>query len=696
MLNSPLSKPVTVFLIFVLCASALPGMEPPPGVAPPLDGQNGQKSLVDFFQPVEPTDGLVHGDIWGTENVLPRDINNGLEDSTMQNWCYWDGKIVKDDDQKYHLYASRWSQSLPHSKGWNKGSKGIHAVSNNLLGPYKDLGMAWPHWNQGSGHNVVGLRMHDGRYAMISSEVTPGNVFVSDSPTGPWEHLGPLQVDPNGFPGGLARYNELNDGAVRAGTVGHMANVMIIIRPGGRYMLIARYCAPMISDDGILGPYKILADKAWKGLASIPQYKMEDPTVWYSDGLYHIVVNFHGQDTTYHLTSEDGIHNWTDRGLAFHKDKEIFRYADGVRNRWSTVQRPTVYTEDGLVKCFNFSVIDVHKGRDRGDDDHGSKIVIVPFDGAAFNKHIRAVVEKENRAIAATPAPAPWQSGDLGKVPTTGNTGYHDQFQTFRVRATGNDWDQSEDAFRYVYQKMQGDVSATVLVMAQDISADPVKAGLMLRESLDPSAAFVSVSISNRDGLKSETRPGVGEVSKTLHQRKLRAPYWLRMEKRGRSVSCYISSSNDCNWEKISETTAPFKSAFYVGLAASSINNDSLGLARFKGVDVHPWGSPRQDGVISHSFPNTIPRSGKIGFEVEYESRQPADVFVELQNTDTRVKLKSLRKRIRGNGIMQLVYEIDQELDARDAYWLVLKTIPAHEHENNAIQSTFKKVFVQE
>lgn len=36
----------------------------------------------------------------------------------------------------------------------------------------------------------MSYRMHDGRYAAVTSEVTPGDVFVSDAPEGPFEHLG--------------------------------------------------------------------------------------------------------------------------------------------------------------------------------------------------------------------------------------------------------------------------------------------------------------------------------------------------------------------------------------------------------------------------------------------------------------------------------------------------------------------------
>lgn len=279
-------------------------------------------------------------------------------------------------------------------------------------------------WNDGSGHNVVGLRMHDVRYAMINSEVVPDNVFVSDSPDGPWAHLGKLEIDPNGYYAGWGYYNELDDGALRAGVIGHLSNVMIILRPDGRYMMVARHCVPMISDNGILGPYKMMADKAWLGVKGLPQFKMEDPTVWYSDNLYHIVVNYHVGDTTYHLTSEDGIHNWKNRGLAFKKDRKVFQHTDGTVEDWFTVQRPTVFTDDGIVKAFNFSVIDVHKGQDAGNDENGSKVIVVPFDGHAFGRYIHKIVDNENRIADATPPPSSWKSADIGSVSKTGNTGF--------------------------------------------------------------------------------------------------------------------------------------------------------------------------------------------------------------------------------------------------------------------------------
>lgn len=36
------------------------------------------------------------------------------------------------------------------------------------------------------------------------------------------------------------------------------------------------------------------------------------------------------------------------------------------------------------MTLLTFAVIDVEKGQDKGNDNHNSKIIVVPFDGAVF------------------------------------------------------------------------------------------------------------------------------------------------------------------------------------------------------------------------------------------------------------------------------------------------------------------------
>ena len=230
--------------------------------------------------------------------------------------------------------------------------------------------------------------MHDGRYALVTSEITSGEIFVSDNPYGPFIYMGAIQVDYNGYSPSLARYN-FNS---------HMSNVKVILRHDGRYQIIARSTAPMVSEKGILGPYAILGEQVYKKYPELPQSRNEDPTVWYSGGLYHIVYNHWPSKTSYHFTSEDGINDWIYRGIAFKKDEsKIFKYTDGMINDWEFVERMTAYVDEKAehVTHFIFSVLDVHKGKDGANDNHASKIVVVPFDGKAFDKWMENIVKNE-------------------------------------------------------------------------------------------------------------------------------------------------------------------------------------------------------------------------------------------------------------------------------------------------------------
>jgi len=346
----------------------------------PIKKKVFEKTLANFFKPMPIISPLIDKGTWGENYVFPRDTANGLEDSQLKKWCYWDGKIVKDDKGKYHLYSSKWTQRVSHSKGWHYESLATQAVSDNVMGPYVDEGIVCPEYKGGKGHNVVGLRTRDGKYAVIKSSIIQGSIFLSDNPDGPFKFAGEIKVDLNGYPKGYAYLSS-----------GKMDNVDILLRPDGKYMLVGRATAVMISDNSILGPYKIVSEPV-KNNPNLPKSGIEDPTIWYSGGLYHMVFNHHPTNASYHMYSKDGIHDWQYGGIAFTQSKNIFKYTDNTVNKWTVVQRMTVYVEDGHPTHFIFSVIDTGKGGDKANDYHGSKIVVVPFDGVAFDKYMQEIV----------------------------------------------------------------------------------------------------------------------------------------------------------------------------------------------------------------------------------------------------------------------------------------------------------------
>jgi hypothetical protein len=333
------------------------------------------KTLIDYFQPTPIFDKL-STTAWGAAQVGPRDIHNGLEDSTIKQWCYWDGKIIKGPDGKYHMFASRWDQANGHS-GWG-GSKAVHAVADKPTGPYVDKGLCWPDNSNGKGHNVTALALLDGTYAVLVSDTRPGDFFTSKSLDGPWAYQGSVKIDANGF------------------SVPAAKNLSFLERPDGSFLMVSKHGMIMISTSGLTGPYKV------QGNSVFPQAydgANEDPVIWFSGGLYHIVANWYSARKSLHLTSVDGITNWKNMGLACDPTSDFVRYTDGTVNHWYNMERPGVLIENGHVTAFTFAVVDVPKSQELGNDQNGSKVIVVPFDGASFDG-VTSNIEKGPGAAA--------------------------------------------------------------------------------------------------------------------------------------------------------------------------------------------------------------------------------------------------------------------------------------------------------
>ena len=366
--------------------------------------QAADKTFIDYFLPT-PIIGSLSTNEWGAPGVLPRDAKNGLEDTSLKSlplatnvaqgdtpkqWYYWDGQIIKAPDGKFHLFASRWDQARGH-RGWG-GSAAVHAVSDNLFGPYVDKGFVWTNVVDriaGKGHNVTALTLPDGRYAVLISETRPGSIYASKSLDGPWEFLGPLTFTTNQFSGNSRRLG---------------SNMSLMVRPDGNFEIVQRNGLVLISTNGVLGPYAVQGPSAYSMVPELrPMRTLEDPVVWFSGGLYHVVVNDWSTRKAYHITSVDGIKDWKFRGLAYDPTTGFVRYTDGTVNHWNKLERPGVYLENGHVVAVTLAAIDISKEENRGNEPHGSKVIVIPFDGAALDRDLKK--SSPSTQPAATPAP---------------------------------------------------------------------------------------------------------------------------------------------------------------------------------------------------------------------------------------------------------------------------------------------------
>jgi MYXO-CTERM domain-containing protein len=328
------------------------------GVASPATA----KTMIDYFQPI-PIRGTITTSGWGIGTSGPRDTGNGIED--IANWRYWDGKILKADDGKYHLFCSKW-QASKGIAAWLSDSVSVHAVSDDVLGPYKEVGPTYTYQN-GKGHNTTGVKLIDGTYAVIESAIVPGWIFTSGSLDGPFSYKGSIATDNNGF-------NASN----------LTSNLQIMVGPDNKYWAISG-SGFIMNGDNILGTYKVRTNSVYMPNPGMDNGKAEDPILWYSGGYYHVVYNYWDQRKAFHIMSPDGVNNWKDTGLAVDRSTDFCRYTDGTVNHWGNMERPDVVMENGHVTHFTFAVTDVNKDQGSNCCSTGSKVIVVPFDGVAFD-----------------------------------------------------------------------------------------------------------------------------------------------------------------------------------------------------------------------------------------------------------------------------------------------------------------------
>ena len=94
-----------------------------------------------------------------SQNPLFHRLGKAIETPAFESEGYWSwgSSVVKGDDGKYHMFVSRFPQSLPFHPGWMVASEIVHAVSDVPQGPYQFSEVALPargaqYWDVRSTH----------------------------------------------------------------------------------------------------------------------------------------------------------------------------------------------------------------------------------------------------------------------------------------------------------------------------------------------------------------------------------------------------------------------------------------------------------------------------------------------------------------------------------------------------------------
>jgi hypothetical protein len=194
------------------------------------------------------------------------------------------------------------------------------------------------------------------------------------------------------------------------------------------------------------------------------------------------------------------------------------------------------------------------------------------------------------------PLPSPWQHEDIGAVVLPGDANYENASGTFTIAGAGLDIWSTADSFHYAFRNVSGNCELIARVTSITDTFPWAKAGVMIRESLAPSAANACLALTSENGAEFQWRDTNGGPSAYAQGPFATAPSWLRLTRTNTAFTAY-SSDDGINWFQLGATVIlnlPIDAV--VGLAVTAVNSNALNSSTFDSVQLNSSGTIDSDG----------------------------------------------------------------------------------------------------
>ncbi len=231
--------------------------------------------------------------------------------------------------------------------------------------------------------------------------------------------------------------------------------------------------------------------------------------------------------------------------------------------------------------------------------------------GTTYNYQVYAV-NSAGPSTNSTPASAmptanvfsPWLAQDVGAVNLPGLENFTNG--AFTMYASGADIQGTADAFRFIYVTTNS-ANFTVVARVVSVQASNVwsKAGVMIRDSLNPGAANAFIGVTPGNGVTWQYRTSDGGGTTAMNTTGLSAPYWVMLVRNGNTFTAY-RSPDGVTWTQQGTATITMSSTVYVGLADTAHTTANLCAATFDNVNA-PGFTP-----LSASVPTGLTATGGV------------------------------------------------------------------------------------
>jgi len=187
---------------------------------------------------------------------------------------------------------------------------------------------------------------------------------------------------------------------------------------------------------------------------------------------------------------------------------------------------------------------------------------------------------------------------DVGDVNLAGSVEFNPSENSYTVSGSGENMWYEHDDFQFVWKQMSGDISLTADIDWETQGGEPYKkAVLIIRQSLEPGAAYVDAALHGNGLASMQFRDAPGDSTREV-QSNVTSPERLRIEKRGDYISMSLAAAGGELGGASGAVKVPFSEPFYVGLGVCSHNPDTMETAIFSDVSLETIPS-KPDSLMS-------------------------------------------------------------------------------------------------
>ncbi|MHC4594475.1 MAG: hypothetical protein ACYS19_05960 [Planctomycetota bacterium] len=160
---------------------------------------------------------------------------------------------------------------------------------------------------------------------------------------------------------------------------------------------------------------------------------------------------------------------------------------------------------------------------------------------------------------------------------------------TYTMSGSGADIWGNADEFHFTYKELSGPGSIIARVVSVGNTNPWAKAGVMIRETLEPGSKHAFVCVTPNNGVASQGRATTGGDSFNTNQAGITAPHWVKLERDFGGNFTVSHSADGSTWVPVENATTPniqMSTNAYIGLAVTSNDINATCEAQFSNVSI--------------------------------------------------------------------------------------------------------------